>query len=107
MPTPTHTPRTGVDADLLGAFAWICIGAGEPEHAVELLDDTWSLARSPNTTILRIAAEQHARGNLDNDLSIAGTAEFIRHFMMAEVVNREQRSRRMLDSELTRLGLSG
>lgn len=94
----------GVDADLLGAFAWTCIGAGETERAVELLDDTWSIARSPNTLILLIAAEQHARGNRNADLSVAGTAEVIRHVMMAQIVDREQRTRKMLDSELTRLG---
>ena len=96
----------GVDADLLGAFAWICIGAGEPERAVELLDDTWSLARSPNTSILLIAAEQHARGNVDRDLSVAGSGEIVRRFTMSEIVQREQRTRKMLESELARLGLS-
>ena len=95
----------GVDADLLGAFAWICIGAGEPERAVELLDDTWSMARSPNTMILLIAAEQHARGIRDNDLSVAGSGEVIRRVKMSEIVAREQRTRKMLDSELARLGL--
>lgn len=60
--------------DLLGAFAWTCIGAGETERAVELLDDTWINARSPNTLILLVAAEQNARGNRNADLSVAGTA---------------------------------
>lgn len=46
----------GVD-DLLGAFAWTCIGACDTECAVELLDDTWNIARSPNTLILLVAAE--------------------------------------------------
>ncbi len=96
----------GVDADLLGAFAWICIGAGEPDRAVELLDDTWSGARSPNTSILLIAAEQHARGNIDKDLSVVGSGEIVRRFMMAEIVEREQRTRRMLESELARFGLT-
>lgn len=94
----------GVDADLLGGFAWICIGAGEPERAVELLDDTWSGARSPNTTILLIAAEQRARGIGDDDLSVAGCRDVIRRVEMSAIVHREQRTRNMLESELNRLG---
>jgi hypothetical protein len=93
----------GVDADLLGAFAWICIGAGEAERAVELLDDTWSGARSPNTSILLIAADLHARGIDDKDLSIAGRGEIVRRFKMSDIVGREHRTRNMLASELARL----
>jgi hypothetical protein len=55
-----------------------CIGAGELDRAVELLHNTWGVARSPNTMILLIAAEQRARGIHDDDLSIAGTGEIIR-----------------------------
>ena len=95
----------GVDADLLGAFAWICIGAGEPDRAVELLDDTWFGARSPNTSILLIAAGQHARGNGEKDLSLAGSSEIVRRFLMREIIRREERTRKMLESELDRLGL--
>ena len=95
-----------VDADLLGALAWTCLVAGERERAVELLDDTWRVARSPNTTILLIAAERRARGCEDHDLSAAGRSDLARRFALRDVIDREQRTRTMLDDEPDRHGLT-
>jgi hypothetical protein len=40
---------TGVDGDLLGAFAWACLAAGKVDRARDLLDDTYGCCPIPNT----------------------------------------------------------
>ena len=96
----------GVDADFLGAFAWICIACGEPERAAVLLDDTWALARSPNTFALLTAAQEQVHGVIPGDPADSRTAELLRRNNIRDLIHRERRTRRMLDSELERLGLT-
>jgi hypothetical protein len=91
----------GVDADFLGAFAWICIACGETERAAVLLDDTWALARSPNTFTLLITAQERVHGVIPGDPADSRTTELLRR-----TSHRERRTRGMLDSELERLGLA-
>ena len=96
----------GIDADLLGAFAWICLESGEAERAAVLLDDTWAAARSPNTIVMLLAAHERIHGAITGDPAASRAAEFARRLRMSSVIDRERRTRRMLDSELERLGLS-
>lgn len=97
---------TGVDTDFLGAFAWNCIDSGEPERAAELLDGTWYAARSPITFTLLTVALERIHGMPAGDPAAARTAALFRRYEIQDVINREQRTRRMLDSELKRLGLT-
>jgi predicted ATPase/class 3 adenylate cyclase len=96
----------GVDADFLGAFAWICIACGETERAAVLLDDTWAIARSPNTFTLLIAAQEQLHDVIPGDPAASRTAELLRRVQIRDVIHREHRTRRMLDNELERLGLT-
>ena len=95
-----------VDSDFLGALAWICIDSGETERAAVLLDDTWSAARSPNSCVLLMAAYERIHGLASGDPARARTAELLRLIEIRDVIEREQRTRRMLDSELERLALT-
>jgi hypothetical protein len=96
----------GVDADFLGAFAWVCIFAGETERAAELLDDTFWLGRSPVTMTMLMEALDCINGTTGADVLPWRLAEMDRRFReLREVVERENRPRHMLDDELTRLGL--
>ena len=95
----------GVDADFLGAFAWVCLFAGERDRAATLLDDTFWLARSPVTMTLLMEALDRIRG-ATGDVLEWRLAEMRRRFgELREVVDAEGRGRRMLDDELARLGL--
>lgn len=96
----------GVDADLLGALAWICVNSGELDRARELLEDSWLAARSPNTTILLLSGYEHAHDIHVDDAVARRPAEIARRFAIVELIEQEQRTRRMLDSELARLGLT-
>ena len=96
---------TGVDGDLLGAFAWACLGAGEVDRARDLLDDTYGLARSPNTYLLLTEARERANGITDTTTA-SRIAEIIRWYPLLETIRAERRTQRMLESELDRLHLS-
>ena len=80
----------GIDADFLDAFAWICIACGETERAAVLLDDTWPIARSPNTFTQLIPPTAHRGTSPTRNIG--------------DVIHREHRTRRIRDSELERLG---
>ena len=96
----------GVDADFLGAFAWVCLFVGETERAAELLDDTYWLSRSPVTMTMLMEALDSVHGTTGADVLPWRIAEMDRRFReLRGVVERENRPRRMLDDELTRLGL--
>ena len=95
---------TGVDGDLLGAFAWACLAAGEVDRARDLLDDTYGLARSPNTHLLLTEARERANGITDATTA-SRIAEIIRWFPLLETIQAELRTQRMLESELDRLHL--
>jgi predicted ATPase len=95
----------GVEADFLGALAWICLQCGEPGRAEELLRDTWELARSPNTIILLMEAFERSNGLTARTVAERGH-ELWRRIEMRDVVIREDRTRRALDSEVERLGLT-
>ena len=94
----------GVDADFLGAFAWGCLACGELDRAAELLDDTYSIARSPNTMLVLTEARERAIGVTDATTE-ARIADLTRRSGLFDTINRENRTRRMLDSELDRLHL--
>jgi len=96
----------GVDADFLGAFAWVCIFVGETDRAAELLDDTFWFGRTPVTMAMLAAALDRVHDRTGADVLPARLAEVDRRFReLREVVELENRPRRMLDDELNRLGL--
>ncbi len=96
---------TGVDGDLLGAFAWVCLAAGETDRARELLDDTYGTARSPNTHILLTEARERANGITDATVD-SRFAELVRWHPLLGTITSERRTQRMLESELDRLHLT-
>jgi predicted ATPase len=97
----------GVDADLIGALAWVCWFNGETERAAALLDDTFWLARSPVTMTLLMEVLERVQGISAADALAWRLQEMRRRFEeLRGVVEREGRGRRMLDDELARLGLT-
>jgi predicted ATPase/class 3 adenylate cyclase len=97
----------GVDADFLGALAWVCLLAGETERAAALLDDTFWMARSPVTMTLLYEALGRAHGQTGADALSWRIAEVRRRVLdLRDVIEREGRTRQMLTDELERLGLS-
>lgn len=94
----------GIDCNLLGAFAWACLAAGEVERARALLDDTYGTARSPNTHLMLIEARGRANGITDATIE-SRIAELIRWAALRDTIAAERRTQRMLDSELDRLHL--
>ncbi len=95
---------SGLDADLLGAFAWVCLAAGEVDRARELLDDTYAMARSPNTHLLLTEARERANGITDATIE-SRNAEGARWYLLLDTIRAERRTQRMIDSELDRLHL--
>ena len=95
---------TGVDGDLLGAFAWACLAAGEVDRARDLLDDTYGFARSPNTHLLLTEARERANGITDATTASRIT-EIIRWYPLLDTIQAERRTQRALESELDRLQL--
>jgi hypothetical protein len=95
---------TGVDGDLLGAFAWACLAAGEVDRARGLLDDTYGIARSPNTQLLLTEARERANGITDATTE-SRIADLVRRYPLIATINSERRTQQMIDSELDRLGL--
>jgi predicted ATPase/class 3 adenylate cyclase len=95
---------TGVDDDLLGAFAWACLSAGEIDRARELLDDTYGVARSPNTQLLLTEARERANGITDATAE-SRIAELIRRDPLLATISSERRTQRILENELDRLHL--
>jgi len=97
----------GVDTDFLGAFAWVCWFAGEHDRAATLLDDTFWLARSPVTMTLLMEVLDRLDHRTGADALPWRIAEINRRYReLRDVIERENRPRRMLDDELARLGLS-
>lgn len=95
---------SGVDVDCLGALAWTCLVSGEIERAREMLDDTYTVARSPNTHMLVTETRERANGVVDPTTE-SRIAELFRQHELSGTVEAERRTRRMLDSELDRLHL--
>ena len=92
--------------NFLGAFAWVCLFAGETKRAAELLDDTYWLSRSPVTMTMLMEALDSVHGTTGADVLPWRIAEMDRRFReLRGVIERENRPRHMLDDELTRLGL--
>jgi predicted ATPase len=95
----------GVEEDFLASFAWLCLCAGEGERAEALLDDTWELARSPNTIVLLMEAYERSRGIADST-PLTRAEEILRRVALRDVIIDEGRRRHALDSELQRVGLT-
>lgn len=94
----------GVHEDFLGAFAWVGLACDERERAVEMLEETFSSARSPNTLLLLTEAQERARGISDVTIE-SRTAELFRRSEHFDAIRSERRALYMLDDELARLHL--
>lgn len=95
-------PMIGIDEDFLSAFAWICLANGERERARQLLDDTFFVARSPNTIVLATEARERALGITDATTETR-IAELLRRAELRDAFSSDDRARRMLAAELGRL----
>ena len=103
----SHTERmAGVDADFLGAFAWICIACGETERGGGAARR--HLGHRPLSEHLHDAdrgtrAGQRRHPRRSRRLAYRGTSPTRQD---PRRIHREHRTRHMLDSELERLGLT-
>jgi hypothetical protein len=74
------------------------------EIGIVLLDDTYGIARSPNTQLLLTEARERADGITDATTE-SRIAELARRYPLIAAINSERRTQQMIDSELDRLGL--
>jgi hypothetical protein len=96
---------SAVDSDLVATLAAICLHAGETERARELLADTQHVSRTPMTMALAYRTLAAVSGHAGPGAIEWRSAEVVRRSAIDRSAV-DAAARRMVEAELTRLGLA-